>query len=400
MRGGHLRVIRASYNLRLAMSDSAVPTGAPRREKSSAGCGLALIWAFALFWYGLLAIVSFAFLHTNRHVEPGLYAMLGVFGAAGLFLVVVAVRTTRDAFRFRGLELDLQPSLGVLGGKIHGVFRVSRRILRLAPLDARIVVYRRRRGSHRGPDEPLWESSDHPLMTRADGLTMPFSIDLPYDAEPTSYDFYWNVELRARGRKSSFGFDVPVERTAESSEAQTMATLRPAVTTAPERSDIKLTRGLNGIEIELPSPTWAWKWWVFVVIVGVVGTVAANVVLAPMREEGMPLPFVIAVYAGIAVVVLFLAACILFSLAFTVRRIRVDRSRIEIGYALGRKSTHAARAEVQDVTASYAQSSLRYNVVVTRTNGMPMLGSVVSLKTKREADWIATEVRRALLGTV
>ena len=57
---------------------SAVPLGGPRRQKSSAGCGLAAIWGFVVMWYGFLAL--FVFLIRRDHSGfSGPAVILGVF---------------------------------------------------------------------------------------------------------------------------------------------------------------------------------------------------------------------------------------------------------------------------------------------------------------------------------
>jgi uncharacterized membrane protein YhaH (DUF805 family) len=145
---------------------------------------------------------------------------------------------------------------------------------------------------------------------------------------------------------------------------------------------------------------WVWKWWLIVVVVGAGSVIAAKRLLPGFRAGGMPISWAINICLGIAVVVLLLTSYVLLSLALTVRRLRADRSGLEITYGfVGRRPVRVAREQLKDITASYAQASTQSMVNLVGADGAAMFGSLILVKTKPEADWIATELRRALQFT-
>ena len=386
---------------------SAVPIGGSRRQKSSAGCGVALLWTFVIGWYGFLSIFVFVILSDRSKDATAPLAIVAIFAVAGLLVVYVAIQASANAARFRGTELELQSTPGVLGGRIAGNFRVPLHVLKLGPLDVHVGARKRYRLGDDSHSDLLWDVSERlgqPLMSGGDIATLPFSVRLPYDAEPSaiaaSVEYYWTVQLQTPGGKSFTSFEVPVARTAQSSAEQTMATLRPAVTSAPAEATAQVNRTMNGVEITLPSPSWTWKWFAFLVTATAIAIAGANIILTRMRSGGMPPIYEVMTYLAITGGVLLLTALSLASLAMYVRRIRADRAGAEFTYAFPmRRANRMVREEIKDIAATYSQSSHTYAVEFMRVDNKPILGGLLLFKSKNEADWIATELRRAIFGT-
>src|SRR3954453_11923572 len=119
------------------------------RVTSGGGCGAALLWALAAAW--IAGVASFALLAARSEVvgSAGAWAVLAIFGLAGLFLAAMAIRATANAVRFRGASVELHTDPGVLGGKLAGVVYLRRP----APLTLTLSNWRDDDG-----DDLLWES--------------------------------------------------------------------------------------------------------------------------------------------------------------------------------------------------------------------------------------------------
>jgi len=384
------------------MSESAVSFGAPRVRTSSSGCTVAFLWAFVAMWYGFIGAIALVIYFQGGPRQWGPIAVIGFFALAGLLVVSLAAMATVNAARFRGTDLALESNPGVLGGRITGALRVPQRVLRFEPLQFRVSLWRRYR---KKSDDLLWETIEpvgRPMAGASDMTTLPFSIRLPYDGEETTSpgglpDFYWQLELRSA--KGSVAFDVPVARTSQSSAEQTKAVLRPSVSRAPAAATAKIDRKLNSVDVAFPLPTWVWKWYTFVVIATVAAVAVANVILQRMSADGMPESVRAMTYLAIGIVALFLGAFPLLSLALSVRRVRADRAGVEIGYALpARGPSRLNHDALKDVVTEYSNSSRKYSVDFVRADGKPVIGTVILVETKEEAEWIASELRRAIFG--
>jgi hypothetical protein len=70
---------------------------------------------------------------------------------------------------------------------------------------------------------------------------------------------------------------------------------------------------------------------------------------------------------------------------------------VEIAYTFPvRRPNRVKREELEDISASYSGSAMKYFVHFTRVDGGDMTGSLLYADTKEEGDWIASELRRAL----
>jgi hypothetical protein len=380
------------------MTGSAVPAAA-RVRTSTAGCTVVFLWCFAVMWYGVVGTMALVFYFKREPDQWGPLAFLGLFALAGLLILWLAIKATTSAVRFRGAELDLQTIPGVLGGKISGVVRAPQRVAKLAPLRFRLSSWRRFTDAS---DDLLWEDYqpvEHLMSSGGEMVTLPFSIRVPFDCEPTADSFYWRLELGSVKTKSSVDYEVPMARTAQSSEEQTRTALRRPVTQAPSGAAVKIDRQSGGIDVAFPLPSWFWKWYAFVVIVAVAAYGIAPIVLRRFRADGMPGSFEVMTYVVLSAIVLFLAGFPLISLALSVRRIHADRTGARIAYAFPlRRPVRVTREELKDVTLNYATSSMKYSIDFIRANGKPMIGSVMFADSKEEADWIGSELRRAIFG--
>ena len=156
-----------------------------RRVTSGAGCGAALLWALAVAWLG--GIASFAVVVARSEVvtPPAAWAALALFGMAGLFLMMLAIRATIDAARFRNVSVELHTDPGVIGGKLAGFVHGA------MPLEMTL------RNWNDDEEALVWES----MPLDVDGGA--FAFDVPYDCEGTS----WRLVLSTRDGRHSASLD-------------------------------------------------------------------------------------------------------------------------------------------------------------------------------------------------
>lgn len=378
------------------MSASASPA-ASRARSSSAGCGAAIIWAFAIAWYGLLGTMAVIVYFKREPDSWGLFIVLAFFALAGLLVLRLAIAATTNAVRFRGAELELQTLPGVLGGTISGVVRAPRRVAELAPLRFRLSSWRRWSDSS---DDLLWEDHqaiERPMINGGETVALPFSMRVPFDCEPSSKDFYWRLELYSQKTKSSVDYDVRVERTSQSSPDQTQEALRRSVRQAPPHVTSRIDRQSGVIDIVVPFPSWLWKWYGFLVVGAAAAFAIAPIVLQRMTGDGMSPLFRLIAYVIISGVVLFLAGFPLISLALLVRRVHADSAGLQISYMFpARRPVHVMRDQLKDIALKPDSSSRKYTVEFIRANDKPMIGSIMYADSKEEGEWIVSELRRAI----
>jgi hypothetical protein len=333
------------------------------RLTSGGGCAAALLWALALAWCGGIAFFALVVARSDAAPPLGAWIALGFFAAVGLHLLTLAVRATRSAAALRNASVEIERA--AIGAKLAGAIALPDGHYLLTLTNWRLG----------DSDELLWES---PALTVA--KSGPFAFDVPFDTEPTSPAAAWRLILETADGRNSASFAVTVERTAESSPARTQRALRAVTYDEPAVTKVDVDRGAASTTVRFPLPAWLWRWYVIVAALAGAGYLAATYVY---RDGAM-----IAITAG-AVVVLSLMP--LPALAMTVRRIDAGRGGLTLHYVLLRR---AKRIEApHDVDAVYADGALHYELAF---EGTKPSWTIVNLRTRREADWVAYELRRAI----
>lgn len=182
--------------------------------RTRSGCLVAFLWTFALLWNGILAVIVAVFLfRTGLHgmEQFAFLAFFGIFLAAGVYLLRMAIRATGSAARFRDAGVELRG--GAVGGKVEGSVHVREAALIDGPLELELRCLRRYDTDTN--DDLLWRArqqagSGYPV---AQGMTaLPFSFDVPADCRPTSDiapRIAWTLQV-TDSRNRTIGFDVPV----------------------------------------------------------------------------------------------------------------------------------------------------------------------------------------------
>jgi hypothetical protein len=336
------------------------------RVTSGGGCAAALLWVFAGGW--IAAVAGFAWLATRGEIAPAAWAVLAIFALGGLWLVAMAIRATANAVRFRGASVELHEDSGVLGGKLTGVLHLREPM----PLQLTLSNWH-----YDDSDDLIWESM--PLPLDAGALDIPFSFDVPFDCEPTSDTASWRLLLESRDGAHGQSVPVPIVQTSASSPAQTRQALRAATYDAPAETKVIVERGAASTTVRLPLPSWVRLWYTLVILIDAMCAGAAII-----------WPDDTATIFGIAVLTTIVVCAIpLPTLAMTVRRIDADWRGLTLRFLMLRR---AKTLPAGDVGAAYANGAEHYQL--TFSGAVPPW-TVVTLRSRAEAEWVAYELRLA-----
>jgi hypothetical protein len=365
----------------------------PSLDRSSI-LGVVFVWGFAAFWNALLAAIFFS--ARNAGAPPMvLYAAASPFILVGIFLLGFAVSVTIRTIHFRSLVLHLETLPGVVGGRLAGMIQGAEGVLR-ADMALRLACWRRAVLSD-SSNEVVWEDVvDIPagtMMRSPSGASVPFRFDVPFECEPTGAQddrIYWQLTVQTRRRAVVGVFEVPVHRTERSSPDINEKSLRPRAVSQPPYSKLQATRASDGaIEIRFPRPTWLWKWWLFTLVVAASSFVAVR--------ERLAAEFGAAAYVVAAAAVLFLIAIIEMGVFFSPRRLRVGRDELRMRFLSSfRRTKVMPSAEIADFIAKYDNSTRKYDVDVQRADGQTYPWLMLKAVDKREAEWLAHELRAAV----
>jgi hypothetical protein len=330
------------------------------RVTSSGGCGAALLWVLAAGWSAAVAFFVVLVARGDSAAPAGAWAALALFGVVGLYLLALAIRASLSVARFRGVSIDLQTNPGVLGGTLAGVVHLRQR---MAPLQLTLSNWHLD-----DSDDLLWEST---TTLGADALDLPFSIDVPFDCEPTSSTASWRLVLA-----HNTSFTVPVMQTEASSPARTQQALRAATYEAPDGTKVTVERRVDGTTVRFPLPSWVGRWYLIVLVLAAGAYLAAMVAMAVI---------------GVVV----LCAIPLPTLAMIVRRIDADRTGLTLRYAMLRGAKRIPAAAIRDIGAVYANGAMHYELTFVGAE-KAAAWTILTLRSRPEAEWVAYELRRAL----
>ncbi|MEK6374922.1 MAG: hypothetical protein AABO58_19780 [Acidobacteriota bacterium] len=350
--------------------------------------GVLFIWLFAGFWNGFIVVMLLV-----ARGGPLMLAIASPFILAGIYLLSLAIRATLTVIRYRSLVLRLDTMPGVVGGRMAGTVQGAEGALREG-MSVRLACWRRYRSDT--TDDMLWEDvldvAPGSVVRSPAGATVPFRFDIPFECEPSESDdgrIAWQITVQTHGGGFAGAFDVPVYRTAQSSPEVTEKSLRPRTVSQPQYSKVHLERAADGaVEVRFPKPTWVWKWYLFTLVVTLSGLVA-------VRQKVPDQLWDTAIYLGIAAVALVLIAIIQMGLFFAPRLLRVGRDELRMRFlSMFRGATVMPSANIADFVIKYANG--KYDVDLQRADGKVYPWLFITAVDKREADWLAHELRGAL----
>lgn len=187
-------------------------------------------WGFATVWNLFAWLVTAASL--PQHLRQGntiATVALGAFAAAGLGLLVWAVRATRDARRFGDLRLVLAPFPGAIGGDFGATldlptvpWRSDQRFL----VTLRCIQHYRTRpageNSTEAREQTVWQTEGMAqVLPHGNGTRLRFRFavpgGLPASEAPATEYHGWRLQVESTGSDLGLdrSFDVPVYATGE-----------------------------------------------------------------------------------------------------------------------------------------------------------------------------------------
>jgi hypothetical protein len=378
----------------------------------SAAAGL---WGFALLW-NLIALPAafFGIRETLARDNPAGWLVL-LFPAVGMGLVFAAFRATLRSRKFAASRLDLVTVPAVIGYGLAGVIRTPADIRPSEGFALLLSCVRvRRTGSGKNfstTETVLWQEEKRAAGQRgaggpADGLVtnVPAAFHIPADALPCNESNHddrviWRLRAAASvpGVDYESVFEVPVFRTAASDQPPTEQlerllgrTQSPDAWRQPADSPIRLTTsggrttvvfpgGRNrGVAVGLTIWTLAWM-----------GVIVALFILDA--------PLVFKVVFGLFGL---LFGYIALRLWFRVVEVTASPDELVVAQGMGapRTSRTMPAPDVKDIVLKIGMQSgdrVWYDLYAVRANGRK-LGAGGGIRDKREAEWIAAQLRRAL----
>lgn len=386
------------------------------RADSAIRSSLAGVWIAAILWN--LCIFPYVWLvfPTAWHRNPSGALILLPFVAAGLFLLFRAVRATAAVLEFGTTYFAMDSLPGVIGGKLKGSIQARFPHSPDHGFHLRLSCVRRVRtgsGKSRNTEETiLWcdDADQGQFYAGPMGTTIPVDFHIPRDVQPTdntnlSDQIIWRLEAMADvpGLNYHDVFEVPVFRTVASSCAGESAAPErggfanvAAQMRRPDQLTVVVRETDEGTEFYFPparNRSLAVWTTVFALILCGFTYVVAHV--------GAPLIFPI-------VFGLFALAFVCFAAQYsmgTTRLVIGDEVRLQVGLLGGGKTREFALTDVDGFDEKIRSQTVNgttvpyYDIVLRLRDGQTLtVGKLLS--SKRETEWLVSEIRRLTVEDV
>jgi hypothetical protein len=361
-------------------------------------------WIFSAFWNlvsipGTVAAVREVVRGGNR-----LALLVLLFPAAGLGLLVWAVRATLRYRRYGSSRFDLATRPAIVGHVLEGTVRTPSDLR--PPEGYHVVLSCIRRettgsGKNRSTTERVLWQDERRTMGGAARLPVAFAIPhdvLPCDPGSAGDPVLWRLAVTGEvpGVDYSATFEVPVFRTSASDapltdedRAVAAASIVPADYRQPADSRIQVSTTRRGTEIYFPparntgfavgisSFTALWM-----------GAIALTIVLhAPLL-----FPIVFGLF-GLLLVFMVLDAWL------GVTRVTAGDGQVTVatGWLVPRRERTLRAADISTVTARIAsqQGTTPYYDITIETKAGKRVAAGRAVRDKREAEWLAATLMRA-----
>ena len=369
-------------------------------------------WIFATFWN--LVSLPGAYVGVRAALYEGKPAgfVALLFPLAGFWLLARAVRATIRRHKYGISRLELSTIPGVIGHNLAGTIRTPVGLQPAEGFQVSLTCVRRvttRSGKSNSTSESmLWQeerriageqSRDYAGMK----TSIPVSFELPPDVEasdPTNPNnrVVWQLQVSASvpGVDYESTFEVPVFRAAASEQLPSSHDAGSSSSVAlesyrqPADSRIAVTRNRRGTEILFPAarnPGPAVGMTVFMVIWW------ASLGLQLYLNAPLIFPIITGVFG-------ILIAIFALDLWLKVSRVTVASGTLTVatGYLDPGRERKLTADEVADVVAAIgmqAGKTIYYDVMIRRKDGKKMAAGR-SVRDKREAEWLAATIKKAL----
>ena len=389
------------------------PSWASRQIEDSSRGDLLGAWIFAGLW-NLVSLPS-AYLGVQAALAQNKPAILVVllFPLVGAWLLARAIRITLRERKYGVSRLELSTLPGVIGHTLAGAVRANLDRLPSEGFRVELTCVRlvtTRSGKSSSTSETILWQEEQPVRGEqirdfsGMGVRIPISFSLPADAEPWDTTdprnrVLWRLHVSAGvpGVDYDSTFEVPVFRTAAGPIAGEQES--PAIESAaavpyrqPAGSKIQVTTNQRGTEILFPAgrnPGAAIGLTTFMII----GWAAVGIQL--YFRVPVIFPVVTSLF-GLLITVGVL------ELWLKVSRVVVGGGSITVatGYLHPGRERRIVAGEVSDVVAAIGMQAGNvpyYDVEIRRKDGKKVVAGR-SVREKREAEWLAATIKRALAG--
>lgn len=367
-----------------------------------------IAWALAAFWNAISSGAFAAFLNSHGRRDAVSYIIL-IFPLVGLGLVAWAIRETIEWKKFGQSTFKMLPVPGVIGGRLSGAIETSVKIRPAEGFHLRLVcVNRITSGSGKESSTTeyiLWEDEKTIVRELLDDdprrTGIPVSFQIPFEARDSdNYDarnrIIWRLEVRAKVPGVGYAaiFEVPIFRTAESTEASAPDTDPAQAYEAPKES-YKLPphsgiaiRSLPGGGTEFNfsaarNPGTSLSFTVFFLIW------TAFVFVAHFAKSVF-----FEITFGLTDVVL---ALVCFNLWFKSSRVTINSRGVRAASLVGRTRIFDAREVAGFETKGGMRSGQKmFYSLQLRTNGGKKTTIASYIPGRAEAEWLAAEMSRVV----
>lgn len=382
------------------------------RVKSNTKASMVTAWVFAIFWNLISWTVTiFALPDAIRAKNASSYFLL-IFPAAGIFLLIYAIRKTIAFVEFGKTCFEMASVPGVVGRDLKGSIQARFPHSPDHGVHLRLsCVHRYVSGSGNNStttESILWRDeadlSPGQLYVAPAGTTIPVSFHIPLDAQPTDNrtprdQVIWQLEAIANvpGVDYHDVFEIPVFRTAQTPtfEEETRARATAPGVRAPEMSrpyhaTIRVRIVAGGTEFYFP----------------------------PARNKGFAssITFFAAIFSAIGYFLMHSRAPIIFPIVFGGFGLLIDyyalqmwfgTTRVTIGPSLRLQSGFLGFGMVREIAVSRiasitdrvgaqsgnGQGTPYYDIELNLTDGKKLvLGR--TLRDKHEVEWLTREMSR------
>jgi hypothetical protein len=193
-------------------------------EKSDHPFGGAIgVWIIALICNGIITAGCCAMLTSPGKLSPAA-AIILIFVALGIYLLVAAIRATLRAFYYGRSTLHLDTLPGQIGGHLSGTLRTERPIQAIGPARLRILCTRTDRIGRHLDTSTIWQNvlNVPEIQLDAGGSAISFDIETPDHLPPTSPPgannpyITWKLQTSVAAHPLSYSttFQVPMTGTA------------------------------------------------------------------------------------------------------------------------------------------------------------------------------------------
>jgi len=379
---------------------------------------LRFAWAFAIFWNLVSAPATFLGAVPAIRQGKAVAWIALIFPFAGAALLIWAVNLSLRFWRFGVSWLEMETATATLGGPLRARIAANR-----LPEDSTVhltLTCINKVVSGSGDSRSTWEKvvwqeeqtvGRERLEPGPDGENIPVSFRLPFDAPPTRSDnpndrIVWRLEASAplAGVDYDEQFEIPVAPappgTIPEAEARTTSSRAPA---RPETSGILVEPvPEGGTRFVLPRCRNIKAILVTALFSGIFcGAAALFFVLVPWDLHRNPFGVFVGGVIGV-VLVPFTLLMVLITLYTIFLRTSVVAG--PTGLALNSSllgltwSSATPTREIGDITLKVGMqvgTTPYYDLKIARATGRPLTISTM-LRDKREAEWLAAEIKRSL----